>query len=75
MNRISRLYHQLGSPRYFYRYAGYMIPWLAVSCAILMLAGLYQGLVVAPTDYQQGDSYRIMFIHVPSAWMSMFIYV
>jgi heme exporter protein C len=75
MNRISRLYHQLGSPRYFYRYAGYMIPWLAVSCAILMLAGLYQGLVVAPADYQQGDSYRIMFVHVPAAWMSMFVYV
>jgi heme exporter protein C len=75
MNTIVRLYHQLGSPRYFYRYAGYMIPWLAVSCAILMLAGLYQGLVVAPVDYQQGDSYRIMFIHVPAAWMSMFIYV
>jgi heme exporter protein C len=40
-----------------------------------MLAGLYLGLVVAPPDYQQGDSYRIIFIHVPSAWMSLFIYV
>ena len=40
-----------------------------------MLIGLYQGMVVAPPDYQQGDSYRIMFIHVPSAWMSLFIYI
>ena len=42
---------------------------------LLMLAGLYLGLVVAPPDYQQGESYRIIFIHVPSAWMSLFIYV
>ena len=43
--------------------------------ALLLLAGLYLGLFVAPADYQQGESYRIMFIHVPAAWMSMFIYV
>lgn len=41
----------------------------------MILAGLYGGLVLAPTDYQQGESYRIIFIHVPSAWMSLFIYV
>ena len=40
-----------------------------------MVAGLYLGLVVAPADYQQGESYRIIYIHVPSAWMSLFIYV
>jgi heme exporter protein C len=44
-------------------------------CVGLLAAGLYLGLVVAPPDYQQGDSYRIMFIHVPSAWMSLFVYV
>lgn len=43
--------------------------------ALLLLSGLYLGLFVAPADYQQGESYRIMFIHVPAAWMSMFIYV
>jgi len=42
---------------------------------MLLLAGLYGGLIVAPADYQQGDSYRIIFVHVPSAWMSLFIYV
>ncbi len=70
-----RFFHQLGSPKHFYRIAGSWIPWLAAVCGLLMLYGLYQGMVVAPTDYQQGDSYRIMFIHVPSAWMSLFIYV
>ncbi|MCZ6579177.1 MAG: heme ABC transporter permease [Gammaproteobacteria bacterium] len=51
------------------------MPWLASIFLVLLLAGLYGGLVLAPPDYQQGDSYRIIFIHVPSAWMSLFIYV
>ena len=55
--------------------AGRLIPWLGWACLLIMLAGLYYGLVEAPPDYQQGESYRIMFIHVPSAWMSMFIYM
>jgi heme exporter protein C len=70
-----RFFHQLGSPKHFYRIAGRWIPWLAALFVVLVLAGLYQGMVVAPADYQQGDSYRIMFIHVPSAWMSLFVYV
>jgi heme exporter protein C len=70
-----RFFHQLGSPKHFYRIAGRWIPWLAAIFVLLVLVGLYQGMVVAPSDYQQGDSYRIMFIHVPSAWMSLFIYV
>jgi heme exporter protein C len=69
------LFHKLASPKHFYRLAGLWIPWLAVICAGFMLTGLYQGLLVAPPDYQQGESYRIMFIHVPAAWMSMFVYV
>jgi len=68
-------FHKLASPKHFYRLAGLWIPWLAVICAGFMLTGLYQGLLVAPADYQQGESYRIMFIHVPAAWMSMFVYV
>jgi heme exporter protein C len=70
-----RFVHQLASPPYFYRLAGRLLPWLGTVCLALVLAGLYTGLVVAPVDYQQGDSYRIMFVHVPSAWMSLFIYV
>lgn len=66
---------KLSSPKYFYTLAETLIPWLGWSCLLFMLAGLYYGLIVAPPDYQQGDSYRIMFIHVPAAWMSMFVYM
>jgi heme exporter protein C len=72
---MMQFFHRMASPRYFYNLAGRFIPWLAASCLLFMLAGLYYGLIVAPPDYQQGDSYRIMFIHVPAAWMSMFVYV
>jgi heme exporter protein C len=63
------------SPASFYPVAGRMIPWFAWASAILAAIGVWIGLVVAPTDFQQGESYRIIFIHVPSAWMSMFIYL
>jgi heme exporter protein C len=72
---MMQFFHKMASPRYFYNIAGRFIPWLAASCLLFMLAGLYYGLIEAPPDYQQGDSYRIMFIHVPAAWMSMFVYV
>ena len=68
-------FHKMASPKYFYGIAGKLIPWLGAACLITTLAGLYLGLVVAPTDYQQGDSYRIIYVHVPSAWMSLFIYM
>ena len=68
-------FHKLGSAPHFYRIAGQWIPWLGALFALLLAAGLYGGLVLAPPDYQQGDSYRIIFIHVPSAWMSLFIYL
>jgi heme exporter protein C len=63
------------SPQTFYPLAGKMIPWFLAAAAILAVAGLYIGFFVAPTDFQQGESYRIIFIHVPAAWMSMFVYV
>lgn len=66
---------KFASPNNFYNYSNKFIPWLGWSFAILTLVGLYWGLVIAPTDYQQGESYRIMFIHVPAAWMSMFVYM
>jgi heme exporter protein C len=62
------------SPQTFYPLAGKMIPWFAGAAIILTAIGLYLGFFVAPTDYQQGESYRILFIHVASAWMGMFIY-
>ena len=72
---MMQFFHKMASPRYFYNFAGRLIPWLAAACLLFILAGLYYGLIEAPPDYQQGDSYRIMFIHVPAAWMSMFVYV
>jgi heme exporter protein C len=74
LNKIWLFFHKLASPKHFYRISGILIPWLAAITAILLLVGLYLGLFVAPPDYQQGQSYRIIFVHVPSAWMSMFIY-
>ena len=68
-------FHKLGSPPHFYRIAGKWIPWLNWIFLLLLVAGLYGGLILAPPDYQQGESYRIIFVHVPSAWMSLFIYV
>ena len=75
MNPIFLFFHKTGSPPWFYRFSGYLIPWLWVTFVVLTAIGLYLGLVVAPVDYQQGESYRIIFIHVPAAWMSMFVYM
>lgn len=67
--------YRLSSLKYYYEWSGKWVPWLLGSTAVLMFVGLYWGLVVAPSDYQQGESYRIIYVHVPSAWMSMFVYV
>jgi heme exporter protein C len=69
------LLHKLASPPHFYRVTGRLLPWIALTCGLFMLAGLYGGLVLAPPDYEQGEAYRIIFIHVPSAWMSLMVYV
>ena len=63
------------SPQTFYPLAGTLARWCGIAAAVLAAAGLYIGFFVAPTDAQQGEAYRIIFIHVPAAWMSMFIYV
>lgn len=63
------------SPASFYRLAGKTIPWAAWTAGILAVWGLYIGFFVAPTDFQQGEAYRVIFIHVPAAWMGMFIYL
>lgn len=65
---------RFAAPPVFYPLAGRMVPWFAALAAVLTVAGLYVGFFVAPTDFQQGESYRIIFIHVPSAWMAMFLY-
>ena len=63
------------APLAFDPLAGRMIPWFFALAAILGIAGLYIGFFVAPTDAQQSEVYRVIFIHVPAAWMSMFIYL
>ncbi|HEY5995127.1 MAG TPA: heme ABC transporter permease CcmC [Gallionellaceae bacterium] len=63
------------APSTFYALAGKLAPWFAAIAAILFAAGLYVGLYVAPTDAVQSDSYRIIFIHVPTSLLSMFIYL
>jgi len=73
INRVNL--YKYSSPATFYGLAGKMIPWFYGAAALLGIAGLYIGLFLAPTDFQQSDAYRIIFIHVPAAWMSMFIYV
>ena len=72
---MMRFIHQLASPPYFYRFSGKAIPWFIGLFSLFLIYGLYGGLIVAPADYQQGESYRIIYIHVPAAWMSLFIYM
>ena len=69
------IWSKYSAPQAFYPLAGRLIPWFAAVAVILMAVGLYMGFFVAPTDFQQGESYRIIFVHVPAAWMSMFLYV
>ena len=63
------------SPQNFYRISEKLIPWFLYPFITLTLVGLYWALIVSPPDYQQGESVRIMYVHVPAAWMSLFIYV
>ncbi len=70
-----RSWFRYASPSVFFPLAGRLVPWFALAAAVLTVAGLYIGFFVAPTDFQQGDAYRIIFVHVPAAWMSMVIYL
>ncbi len=63
------------SPLAFYPLAGRLVPWFLGAAALLALAGTYIGFFMAPTDAQQGEAYRIIYVHVATAWMSMFLYV
>jgi len=74
MNYAPRFF-TFAAPLRFYRLAGAVSPWLYGVAALFALAGLYMGFMVAPVDATQGNSYRIIFIHVPAAWMSMVIYL
>jgi heme exporter protein C len=69
-----KLLYQLASPKAFYTLTGRLIPWLLASAGLILFVGLIWGLVFAPADYQQGDAFRIIYIHVPCAFLSMALY-
>jgi heme exporter protein C len=66
--------HRYANPLRYQRVADAVLPWAAALAVALSAAGLYLALVVAPADYQQGEAYRIMYVHVPAAWMALMIY-
>lgn len=68
-------FHKLASPPHFYRLAGFIGPVLLWVSGLLIAVGTYAGLVLAPPDYQQGDAFRIIYVHVPTAYLSMLVYV
>jgi len=66
--------HRFGSPPHFYRVAGTLTPWFAWPAGILIATGLGWGLAIAPADAVQSDAFRIIYVHVPSAWLSLMAY-
>jgi heme exporter protein C len=68
-------FHKLASPPYIYTLAARLTPWLAWPAALLILLGLYGALALAPPDYQQGEGFRIIYVHAPTAWLSIMVYV
>ena len=66
--------HRFANPLRFQRVADAMFPWFGAATALLAPIAIYWALVIAPPDYQQGDAFRIVYVHAPSAWLSMLVY-
>src|SRR5258707_3238224 len=66
--------HRFANPARFLRLSAAILPWSAAATALLLAAGFYFALFNSPPDYQQGETVRIMYVHVPSAWLSLMIY-
>ena len=75
MNPIMLFIHKTGSPPWFYQKTGYLIPWLWAIFLVLTAIGMYQASFVVPADYQQGNSFRIIYVHVPTAIVSQTAYL
>ncbi|WP_279305955.1 heme ABC transporter permease [Pokkaliibacter plantistimulans] len=73
--KMPQWFYQLGSPRWFYELSGKWLPWLGGSAALLLTIGLVWALLFAPADYQQGNSFRIIYLHVPSAFLAQSVYL
>lgn len=77
MSKITSKQHTmwgLANPKRFMDFSAVLLPWVCLLAGVLLVVGFYWSLFVAPPDYQQGESVRIMFVHVPAAWMSLFVY-
>ena len=72
---MPRWFYQLATPKYFYAFTASWVPWLAAGALLLFIVGLSWGLFWAPTDAQQGDAFRIIYVHVPAAFMSLGVYL
>jgi heme exporter protein C len=71
---VTTAFHRLANPGRFQRLSAHVLPWSAFGAAAALTIGLYLGLVESPKDYQQGETVRIMYVHVPSAWMALGVY-
>lgn len=73
--KMPKWFYQLGSPRWFYEISGRLLPWFSIVAALLLIVGAAWGLAFAPADYQQGNSFRIIYIHVPAAVLAQSAYM
>lgn len=69
-----KFFTRLLAPKLSYDFLGKLLPWVAVAATVLLIYGLIGGLVLAPADYQQGDGFRIIYVHVPAAFLSLMVY-
>ncbi|HYD98365.1 MAG TPA: heme ABC transporter permease [Alphaproteobacteria bacterium] len=74
MSGVSAAFHRFANPGRFLRLAALLLPWSAGLTAVLLAVGLWFALAASPADYQQSETVRIMYVHVPAAWMSLFVY-
>jgi len=73
--KMPRWFYQLASPKWFYDFTGQLLPWFAIAAFLLLSIGIIWGLVFAPSDYQQGNSFRIIYVHVPSSILAQSCYM
>ncbi|WP_083704923.1 heme ABC transporter permease [Motiliproteus sp. MSK22-1] len=73
--KMPKWFYQLGSPRWFYDISSRLLPWFVIAAVVLLTVGMVWGLAFAPADYQQGNSFRIIYIHVPAAVLAQSCYI